>query len=100
MAEVDATPEIELESYKAIASGEIRNLGANSNLPKAFETIEFDKPAHVMMSTLTHHVIRLNGITYLVKSAYDMNLDRDNPITNGTLEVYDEHYSKFGILST
>lgn len=91
---VDEATEGQLEQYRAVSSGRLRNVSFDLDRFITLETYYFDDLAHRAMQVLqAHDYILLNERSYLVKSLYKVSRDPGSNVNKGTLELYEQAFS-------
>ncbi len=96
--EVDSNGEYEIKEYFEQTTENIRIQKNRSKKVLKLESFFFDEYAHDAMRSLSvHDDIQINGKEVKIKKGYDTSKNRKNSLNIGTVEFYDQAFSKINI---
>jgi hypothetical protein len=91
---VDEQDEATITQYRAVSSGQLRNVHYDADRWIMLEAYFFDDTAHRAIGVLQlHDAIYLNDKGYLVKSPYKRQFDREKTLYKGVIEMYEIAFS-------
>lgn len=85
----------QLDQYRSVSSGKLRNVNVELDRVIKIETYYFDRLAHAAVGVMqVHDYIFINGISYLVKNLYKPDWSNPAKATfKGILEIYEQDFS-------
>ena len=98
IARIDTQAEYEFTSYYEQSTGITREQKSRQRKIEFLEGDFFDEGmSDAIRSLSTHDTIMFNGVSYSVKTGYNVNPNRQNNVWRGVIEVYNEDYSVIGL---
>lgn len=95
---VEQQPEIQLDQVTEASSGIIRNRKTQASKVVTLESFFFDDEANNMMLALSvHNDILVNNSVMTVRTAFQIDTNRFNPVQKGTIELYDQSFSTINL---
>ena len=89
------SPEGNIQQYRSVSSGRLRNEKYELDKALKLTTYYFDDAAHAAMTVLmTMDDIEINGRKYLAKSVYRPMIDEVKNVSKGEAEVFEAEFSK------
>lgn len=91
---VDEQEELNIVQYRAVSSGQLRNVRADLDRHIALEAYYFDDIAHRATGVFQgHDMIFLNDVAYLLKTPNKRTFDKDKELYKSMLEFYEITFS-------
>lgn len=84
----------EIEQYRAVSNGIMRNSAYELDEFIILEMYYFDDIAHRAMKVFqAHDVIRINNVAYIVKDLYKVQWNKISNLNKATIGLYNQEYS-------
>lgn len=91
---IDLQNEGNIEPYRSVSSGRLRNVRTNLDRYITLQLYQGDQKAHEAMYIMgIHDYININGRNYINKSNYTIDTNVISSMANGQLELYDQEFS-------
>jgi hypothetical protein len=91
----DWTPEGNIQQYRAVSTGRLRNEKYELDKVVKLVTYYFDDAAHQAAAVLlSFDDIQINDKKYLAKGSYKTNTDENNYVSKGEMELFETEFSK------